>query len=82
MNNSQFKIYVSVELIVDEDGRTMPTAIIWGDGHRYSIDKVKDVRYAASQKAGGIGTRYTCLIMGQQRYLYFEDPKWFVEKNI
>ena len=82
MNNSRFKIYVSVELIVDEDGRTMPTAIIWEDGHRYSIDKVKDVRYAASQKAGGIGTRYTCLIMGQQRYLYFEDPKWFVEKNI
>jgi len=82
VNNSRFKIYVSVELIVDEDGRTMPTAIIWEDGHRYSIDKVKDVRYAASQKAGGIGTRYTCLIMGQQRYLYFEDPKWFVEKNI
>ena len=76
------KIYVSVELIVDEEGRILPTAIIWEDGHKFSIDKVTDVRYAASQKAGGIGTRYTCKIMGKQRYLYFEDPKWFVEKAV
>ena len=76
------KIYVSVELIVDEEGGILPTAIIWEDGHRYCIDRVTDVRYAASQKAGGIGTRYTCMIMGQQKYLYFEDPKWFVEKTV
>lgn len=76
------KIYVSVELIVDEEGGILPTAIIWEDGHKFDIDKVTDVRYAASQKAGGIGTRYTCKIMGQQRYLYFEDPKWFVEKTV
>ena len=76
------KIYVSVELVVDEEGRILPTAIIWEDGHKFGIDKVKDVRYAASQKAGGIGTRYTCMIMGQERYLYFEDPKWFVEKTV
>ena len=76
------KIYVSVELIVDEEGGILPTAIIWEDGHKFDIDKVTDVRYAASQKAGGIGTRYTCKIMGQQRYIYFEDPKWFVEKTV
>ena len=76
------KIYVSVELIVDEEGGILPTAIIWEDGHKFDIDKVTDVRYAASQKAGGIGTRYTCKIMGQQRYLFFEDPKWFVEKTV
>ncbi len=76
------KIYVSVELIVDEEGGILPISIIWEDGHKFSIDKVTDVRYAASQKAGGIGTRYTCMIMGQQKYLYFEDPKWFVEKTV
>ena len=79
MQNSQSKIYVSVELIVDEEGRIMPTAIIWEDGHKFVIDRITDVRPAASRKAGGIGTRYTCLIKGQQRYLYWEDPKWFVE---
>ena len=76
------KVYVCVELIVDEEGGILPTSIIWEDGHKFSIDRVIDVRPAASQKAGGIGTRYTCMIMGQKRYLYWEDPKWFVEKTV
>ena len=80
MPNSQFKVYVSVEIVVDEEGNTVPTAIIWEDGHKFSIDRITDVRPATSRKAGGIGTRYTCMIKGQIRYLYFENPKWFVER--
>ena len=75
------KAYVSVEITVDENGEIYPNAIIWEDGKKFSIDKITDVRYAASRKAGGIGTRYTCRILGQDRYLFFENPKWFVEKN-
>lgn len=81
MESTKYKIYVSVEIRIDVDGRVIPLAIIWEDGHRFEIDKILDVRYAASRKAGGIGTRYTCQICGQQRYLYFENPQWFVENT-
>lgn len=40
-----------------------------------------DVRRAASLKAGGTGLRYRCLIGGRERYLFFEDPRWFVEQR-
>ena len=43
------------------------------------IDRVLDVRRAASLKAGGIGLRYTIRIHGKATHLYFEDPQWFVE---
>ena len=42
-------------------------------------DRILDRRRAASLKAGGIGMRYTCRILGQRSYLYYEEPRWFVE---
>lgn len=48
---------------------------------RYEIQKVKDVRRAASLKAGGVGMRYTCVVNGRDSYLYFEDNNmWFMER--
>lgn len=81
MKSTNYKIYVSVEIRTDVDGSIIPLAVIWENGRRFEIDKILDIRYAASQKAGGIGTRYTCLIRGRQRFLYFEDPQWFVENT-
>ena len=81
MESTNYKTYVSVDVHVDTDGKITPLAIIWEDGRRFEIDQVSDIRYAASRKAGGIGTRYTCTICGTSRYLYFEDPQWFVENN-
>ena len=40
-----------------------------------------DVRRAASLKAGGTGLRYRCLIGGRERNLFYEDPRWFVERQ-
>lgn len=73
------KVVVAVEAYFDAEGRITPRAIQWEDGRRFEIDKVLDVRTAASMKAGGNGTRYTCRIMGRVRYLWFENPMWFVE---
>lgn len=79
MERNDYKIYVEVELTITKEGKTIPNAIIWENGDKFIIDKILDVRAAASQKAGGIGTRYTCMIHGMRRYLFWEDPKWFVE---
>ncbi len=73
------KKYVSVEMICDNCGMVQPLSIIWDDGKRYIIDKVTDVRMSASKKVGGMGIRYTCIIGGREKFLFWEDPKWFVE---
>ncbi len=73
------KTYVEVEAKFDVAGRVRPTCVIWEDGRRFEIDRVKDIRQAASLKIGGCGMRYRCEICGRETDLYFEDPKWFVD---
>ncbi|MBR4607200.1 MAG: hypothetical protein IKO41_13380 [Lachnospiraceae bacterium] len=76
------KVYVDVKALFSRDGRLTPTGIIWTDGTEYEIQRVKDVRRAASLKAGGAGMRYTCVIAGKESHLYYEDNNmWFVERR-
>lgn len=73
------KVFVEVTAKFDTEGRIIPLSLLWEDGTVYEINHVLDVRRAASLKAGGMGIRYTVSIGGRQSYLYFEEPKWFVE---
>jgi hypothetical protein len=73
------KQYVSVTAIFDTDGDLLPINIMWDDGRKFPIDRVTDVRYASSLKAGGAGIRYTCRIAGKERYLFLEEQRWFVD---
>ncbi len=73
------KVIVEVIARFDREGKITPLAILWEDGRRFEIDRVLEARRAASLKAGGIGLRYTCMIGGRSAYLWYEDPRWFVE---
>ena len=73
------KQYISVTATFDRDGNILPLYINWEDGRRFEIDRVTDVRYAASLKAGGAGIRYTCRIKNHEKYLFLEENRWFVE---
>ena len=73
------KKYVDVTAIFRSDGAILPLEIRWEDGRRDPIDRVLDIRRAASLKAGGAGIRYTCRIGGRPKYLFLEENKWFVE---
>ena len=73
------KVYVGVETYTDESGHVLPRMIYWTDGRRFEIQKILDERRAASLKAGGNGIHYTCLINGHTTFLFFEDPRWFVD---
>lgn len=76
------KIYVDVVAEFTQDGCLNPKSIRWEDGRVFEIQKVIDVRRAASLKVGGVGTRYTCIISGQQKHLFYEDNNlWFVERK-
>ena len=74
------KINLEVNAKFDLDGTVRPTSIIWEDGRTFAIDRILDVRRAASLKAGGVGMRYICKICGKQVALWNEEGKWFMEK--
>ena len=46
------KVYVNVMAEFTKDGRLLPRSFIWKDGQIYEIQRVTDVRRAASLKAG------------------------------
>ena len=73
------KVFVSVLAEHDPTGQIKPLSITWEDGRVFEIDRVIDVRQAASLKAGGLGIRYTCRICGKETYLFDEEGRWFVE---
>ena len=78
------KVYLGVTARFLIDGGIRPSEIIWTDGKHFSIDKIRFIDLVPS-KVGGINTvRYTVMICGQERYLYYEKPteRWFVEKKL
>ena len=81
------RVYVEMLASFGADGTMRPVQIKWEDGQLFEIDRVLDVRRAASD-AGSTGLRYTVKIMGHTRYVFFEDvysdtgqTRWFVESG-
>lgn len=72
------KRYVPVIVRFDAAGKLRPLEIEFDEAHKYPVDKIQDVRRAACQSVGGVGDRYTCLIQGQESYLWLEKGRWFV----
>ena len=77
---------VIVSAIFHKNGIIEPKLIYWAGSEKQGwieIDRIRDVKKAASLKAGGQGTRYTCRIAGKQKFLYLEEQDgkhvWFVE---
>lgn len=75
------KRYVKVTAQFDEDGNIKPLMIYWPDGRKFEIEEIYDIRPAASLKAGGQGTRFYCRILNTDTYIFYENPKWFVEEK-
>lgn len=76
------KRYVSVTARIDEDGHVRPLSVQWYDGITYPIDEVLSHRRASSRRVGGDGICYTVRIGERVTYLYYEDPRWFVEEIV
>ena len=80
--DSRMKKYVKVTSATDEDGRVVPLSIEWEDGVTYQVDEVLDARQAASLKVGGTGYRYTIRVGHQTTFLFYENPRWYVEAKV
>lgn len=75
------KVFVEVAAKHDVYGNVRPLTVKWEDGRVFQIDKVLDVRQAASLKAGGMGMRYTCRICNKEVYLFNDEGRWFMERK-
>lgn len=75
------RTYVRVLVEFDEEGGVHPRRIFWADGRRFAVERVLDVRRAAATRAGGLGMRYTCRILGRETYLFEDEGRWFVEEK-
>lgn len=73
------KVFVKVNVEFDTQGQMHPLSITWEDGRVFAVDRVTDARRAVSMKAGGTGMRYTCSIKNKSVYLFYEEPRWFME---
>lgn len=78
------KIFIEGRAKFIKEGGIRPVEIVWNDGRRYTVDKVKFIERAPA-RTGGVGVkRYTVIINGLEKYLYFEkdNERWFVEKAV
>jgi hypothetical protein len=71
----------------DCSGGLHPRSIIWSDGRVFEIDDITD--FYPGYTSDHCGDRYTVIIKGETRYLFFERNdemdaarfgRWFVEK--
>ncbi len=76
-----YKVFVEVVAKHDLQGNIRPLSIKWEEGRVFEVDRLLDVRQAASLKAGGMGMRYTCRICNKQVYLFCDQGKWFMERK-
>ncbi len=76
------KIEVEVVVRFLKNGGMRPLFLVWENGTRYEIDRVKYIERARAHVSSVLPVRYTCLMGGREKYLYFEreEERWFVEK--
>ncbi|EAX47888.1 hypothetical protein TcarDRAFT_1577 [Thermosinus carboxydivorans Nor1] len=74
------KVFVQITAEHNVNGEIRPLSLRWTNGRIYPIDRILDVRPAASLKGGGQGMRYTCRIAGKEVYLFCDEGRWFIER--
>lgn len=78
------KVCVEVVARFPSEGGLRPVELIWIDGAKYPIDRVRFAERAPARVSAVMPVRYTCLIAGREKYLYFEpeEMRWFVEVGV
>lgn len=82
------RLSASVIAYFTSDRKVLPIKILTEDGFKFKVDRITDVRPAASLKAGVSGMRYICActlddenLSFNEVHLYRDDDAWFVELN-
>ncbi|MCL1829600.1 MAG: hypothetical protein FWG32_08960 [Oscillospiraceae bacterium] len=82
---NETKLYVEVNEDRMPDGTILPRSFVREDGARCEVDRILDVRPAASLKAGGAGLRYKVRIGRKEAFMFLEEDhgveRWFMERK-
>lgn len=79
MKTHFYKRYIDVVAHIDRNGMIKPLIIVFDD-QKYHIDKILEIKKTHSQ-VGGSGIRYRCRIQNQERNLFLERNRWFIEST-
>ncbi len=75
------KVCVEILARFSRYGGIRPVEVVWEDGRRFPVDKLKYIEQAPARVSAILPVRYTCMMGGRERRLYYEPEKerWFVE---
>lgn len=78
------KVYVEVGARFPAEGGVVPLYLVWSDGRKFSVEKVKCSERASARVGAILPVRFTCVIGGAEKWLYFEPSlnRWFVEQPV
>ena len=78
------KVYVEVAAAFTVKGSLRPLWLIWEDGRKFEINRVKFCERAPSHVGAILPVKYTCIVEGSEREIYFEPEKmkWFIERPV
>ena len=80
INTTLYKRYVNVIVETDRLGQLKPLYIRWENQQLFKVDKILEVRKAVSV-VGGAGILYRILVNGQEKHLFYEINRWFIESK-
>ena len=66
---------VTVETTLDECGQDMPSAIVWKDQKKYLIQRIVHICQPED-----LIFRYTILVGGEMRHLFYDGKEWRISK--
>lgn len=72
-----YKRYVDVVALIDKHAEITPLFLVF-DSKKYTIERVLQIKKASSI-VGGSGILYRCRIQNQERNLFLERNRWFIE---
>ncbi|MBR7186600.1 MAG: hypothetical protein IKD43_03855 [Clostridia bacterium] len=75
------KVCVEIEAKFLKEGGVRPAAILWENGAKYPVERVKFIERAPARVSAILPVRFTCIIGGKEKFLWFEPElmRWFVE---
>ena len=75
------RIYVDMLVEHKASGDILPKALIWRDGRRFEIDEILNFYFISPAGTQGMHKCYLCRIKGQEREIYEDKGRWFVERR-
>ena len=75
------RVFIETAVKFYREGGMRPLWLVWEDGRKFSIDRVKYIERAPAHAGAVLPVRYTCMIADRERNLYFEEEtqRWFLE---